>query len=76
MLSDNDDTNSSTGNGTGIIDPEGAYRFPIVANRFYGIGTGEDPIDLGMTSTRSGIIAKLLVPVEVIIEKNSFSLKE
>lgn len=60
MLSDSDDTNSSTGNGTGIIDPEGAYRFPIVANRFYGVGTKNIPIDLGATSTRSVITAKVL----------------
>lgn len=36
--------------GTGIIggfDPGGPFRFPIVANRFYGIGTALAPIDLG-----------------------------
>lgn len=76
MLSDSDDTNSSTGNGTGIIDPESAYRFPIVANRFYGIGAEDIPIDLGITSTRNVITAKMVMPVETIIEKGNFSPKE
>lgn len=35
--------------GTGVLgfDPGGPFRFPIVANRFYGIGTALAPIDLG-----------------------------
>lgn len=35
--------------GSGILglDPGGPFRFPIVANRFYGIGTALAPIDLG-----------------------------
>lgn len=35
--------------GSGIVglDPGGPFRFPIVANRFYGIGTALAPIDLG-----------------------------
>lgn len=36
-----------TGSGTGIIDTGGPYRFPIVANHFYGIGTKDAPVDLG-----------------------------
>lgn len=44
--------NSSTGSsettgGTGIIITSDAYRFPIVANNFYGIGSKEKPVDLG-----------------------------
>ena len=35
-----------TGGGTGIIDTESAYRFPIVANHFYALGSPESPIDL------------------------------
>lgn len=38
---------SPTGSGTGIIDMGGPFRFPIVANRFYGIGSATTPIDLG-----------------------------
>lgn len=36
----------STGGGTGIIDTESAYRFPIVANHYYGLGSPHKPIDL------------------------------
>ncbi len=35
-----------TGGGTGIIDSESAYRFPIVANHFYALGNPDAPIDL------------------------------
>ena len=35
-----------TGGGTGIIDTESAYRFPIVANHFYALGSPGNPIDL------------------------------
>ena len=35
-----------TGGGTGIIDSESAYRFPIVANHFYALGSPDSPIDL------------------------------
>ncbi len=35
-----------TGGGTGIIDTESAYRFPIVANHFYALGSPKNPIDL------------------------------
>lgn len=57
-LSDSDD--SSTGNGTGIIDPEGVYRFPIVANRFYGVGTKLVPINLGASLTRGYVTSRIL----------------
>lgn len=40
---------SPTGSGTGIIDMGGPFRFPIVANRFYGIGSAIKPVDLGGT---------------------------
>ena len=46
-LKADDSLDSSTGSGTGIIDTEGAYRFPIIANHFYGIGTALAPVDLG-----------------------------
>lgn len=36
-----------TSGGTGIIDTGGPYRFPIVANHFYSIGTKDTPIDIG-----------------------------
>ena len=40
-----------TGGGTGIIDTESAFRFPIIANHFYALGrpadeNGDGPIDL------------------------------
>lgn len=38
---------SPTGSGTGIIDMGGPFRFPIVANRFYGVGSSAVPVDLG-----------------------------
>lgn len=63
-LSDSDDSNSSTGNGTGIIDPQGVYRFPIIANHFYGIGTPLAPINLGAISTRAGVRAKIMAEWE------------
>lgn len=34
------------GGGTGIIDTESAFRFPLVANHFYALGTTSAPIDL------------------------------
>lgn len=46
-LGNDDPLDSSTSSGTGIIDTEGPYRFPIVANQFYGIGSADDPIDMG-----------------------------
>lgn len=35
------------GTGAGGMDMGGPYRYPIVANRFYGIGTESAPADLG-----------------------------
>lgn len=46
-LTPGDVLDSSTGSGTGIIDSEADYRFPIIANHFYSIGTSGSPIDLG-----------------------------
>lgn len=60
-LSGTDDSNSSTGGGTGVIDPQGVYRFPIVANRFYGIGTKTTPINMGGSLTRSSSIRATVV---------------
>lgn len=59
-LAGTDDSNSSPGNGTGVIDPQGIYRFPIVANRFYGIGTSLVPINLSGTILSSSIRAHIL----------------
>lgn len=59
-LSGTDDSNSSTGNGTGVIDPQGVFRFPIVANRFYGVGTKTTPINLGGGITRTAIQARII----------------
>lgn len=46
-LGDGDELDPSTSSGTGIIDTEGSYRFPIIANQFYGIGSLASPIDIG-----------------------------
>lgn len=38
---------SDTSGGTGIIVSTDAYRFPILANQFYSIGSKDAPVDLG-----------------------------
>lgn len=38
---------SETTGGTGIIVSTDTYRFPIVANNFYSIGSKDTPVDLG-----------------------------
>lgn len=43
---DDDLDQGNTGGGTGIIDTESAFRFPIVANHFYAIGSPENYVDL------------------------------
>lgn len=53
---------SSPGNGTGIIDPQGVYRFPIIANRFYGVGSPLTPINL------NGIVIRASIRASVITE--------
>lgn len=65
-LSGTDDSNSSPGNGTGVIDPQGIYRFPIVANRFYGIGTSLAPINLGGTIPVSSIRAHIITDMNEV----------
>lgn len=55
------DSDSSTGGGTGVIDPEGVYRFPIVANRFYGIGSQTSPVSLGGNTTKSNAITARII---------------
>ena len=65
-LSGTDDSNSSPGNGTGVIDPQGIYRFPIVANRFYGIGTSLSPINLGGTVLSSSIRARIITDMNEV----------
>lgn len=42
-----DTSSSETTGGTGIIVTTDAYRFPILANNFYSIGSKDAPIDLG-----------------------------
>ena len=47
MLPEGDELDPGiTGGGTGIIDSESAYRYPIVANHFYAFGDEDHPIDL------------------------------
>ena len=47
MLPEGDELDPGiTGGGTGIIDSESAYRYPIVANHFYAFGDEKHPIDL------------------------------
>lgn len=65
-LAGTDDSNSSPGNGTGVIDPQGIYRFPIVANRFYGIGAPLTPINLGGTLLRSSIRAQIITDMNEV----------
>lgn len=65
-LSGTDDSNSSPGNGTGVIDPQGIYRFPIVANRFYGIGSAITPIGLGGIVLRSSIRARIITDMDEV----------
>lgn len=47
-LSAGDSLDPSTSSGTGIIDSEADYRFPIIANHFYSIGSSTKAIDLGV----------------------------
>lgn len=49
----------NTSLGTGIVDDESYYRYPIVANRFYRFGTEDAPME---------IIYDPLKPFEVIVE--------
>lgn len=51
---------SSPGNGTGVIDPEAIYRFPIIANRFYGVGSLLTPINLNGIAIRASIRASVI----------------
>ncbi|HJA84407.1 MAG TPA: hypothetical protein H9785_10630 [Candidatus Bacteroides intestinavium] len=45
--------------GTGIVDDESYYRYPIVANRFYRFGTGSKPLEVEYDENN---------PFEVIVE--------
>ena len=47
--------------GTGIIDDESFYRYPLVANRFYRFGTAKAPLTVDYDK---------LNPFEVVIEPN------
>lgn len=47
LLPSGDPSDGTTGGGTGIIDPEGLSRFPIIANHFYSVGSKDAPIDVG-----------------------------
>ena len=46
--------------GTGIVDDESYYRYPIVANRFYRFGTTEPPLDVKFDPSN---------PFEIEVEK-------
>lgn len=48
---DDDLNHGDTGGGTGIIDTESAFRFPLIANHYYGIGSPNKPIDLKGSGT-------------------------
>lgn len=43
---DDDLNHGETGGGTGIIDTESAFRFPIIANHYYAIGKPDQAVDL------------------------------
>ena len=58
-LAANNELIFNTSLGTGIVDDESYYRYPIVANRFYRFGTKDDPMQ---------IIYDPLKPFEVIVE--------
>lgn len=58
-LAANNELIFNTSLGTGIVDDESYYRYPIVANRFYRFGTEDDPME---------IIYDPLKPFEVIVE--------
>ena len=58
-LAANNELIFNTSLGTGIVDDESYYRYPIVANRFYRFGTKEAPME---------IIYDPLKPFEVIVE--------
>lgn len=45
-LSANDVLDPTTSSGTGIIDTEGVYRYPIIANHFYSIGSSAQPLSI------------------------------
>ena len=51
---------------TGIIDPQGVYRFPIIANHFYGIGTPLVPINLGTIGTKNEIRARVMTEIALV----------
>lgn len=58
-LAANNELIFNTSLGTGIVDDESYYRYPIVANRFYRFGTEKAPME---------IIYDPLQPFEVIVE--------
>lgn len=58
-LAANNELIFNTSLGTGIVDDESYYRYPIVANRFYRFGTEDAPME---------IIYDPLKPFEVIVE--------
>lgn len=46
-MKEGDDLYISPTESTGVIDMGGPFRFPIVANRFYSIGSKDEPVDVG-----------------------------
>lgn len=45
--------------GTGIVDDESFYRYPIVANRFYNLGNADEPLNVNYDPNN---------PFEVVVE--------
>lgn len=58
-LAEDDNLIFATDLGTGIVDDESFYRYPIVANRFYRFGTESHPLEVVFDENN---------PFEVIVE--------
>ena len=58
-LAEDDNLIFATDLGTGIVDDESFYRYPIVANRFYRFGTKNSPLEVEYDENN---------PFEVIVE--------
>ena len=58
-LAEDDNLIFATDLGTGIVDDESFYRYPLVANRFYRFGTENNPLEVKYDENN---------PFEVIVE--------
>lgn len=58
-LAEDDNLIFATDLGTGIVDDESFYRYPLVANRFYRFGTKDSPLEVEYDENN---------PFEVIVE--------